>query len=246
MQPIQIAIAAALDDEIRPIISRVEVDARVSIRSSSITVGRLGRHTILVARSGVGRDAMTQVVEESLKHYLPNIYINLGYCGAADPDLSAGDIVISHQAVDAESSDVIRSDRSLVDKAMEVCKAGDLRSSIGSFVTVDEAIHSPHEKAFLGTKHGVRAIDMESYAFLGACARKNIGALIVRAVLDPLEMTLPDLGDAIDSAGKTDPVGFASHIIRKPKDMLMLPRIAQNAATCRTVLSKFVDGWLAS
>ena len=69
--------------------------------------------------------------------------------------------------------------------------------------------------------------------------------VVARAVLDPMEAELPDLGNAIDEAGKIDKVALLEGLAAKPKNILSIPKISYFANQARESISKFIDAWLS-
>lgn len=244
MQKVPLAVVAALDDEIRIIRSRMEVDSRAHVRPALFENGRYGKNPVLLVRSGLGKEAMRRAVAYCIDNYAPKFCLHIGYCGGADPKNQPGDIIVASAVVDAMTGASFDSDARMVSRAADICSKIKMRADIGTIVTVDGVIALPHEKAFTGTEYGAQAIDMESSAFVSECVSRNVPNLVVRVVLDPLDVALPDMGDAIDKEGKTDGLGLAEHIIRKPRDILELPRIQYFASKARESITAFVDAWL--
>lgn len=245
MGNVPIAIVAALDDEIRIIKSKMQVDSSVHVRPSLFTEGSYLRQKILLVRTGIGRAAAEGAMCYLFAHYKPSFCLHIGYCGGANPKDQPGDLLIASKISDAKNGSSINLNMELATSALSLCKKNNLRAHLAGLVTVDEIIYSPHEKAFIGTEHEADGIDMESSIFAGACAENKISSLVVRAVFDPLDIALPDMSDSLDSAGNPDAAGMFNHLVRRPKDMLKLPRLQYFAASARQALTKFVDAWLS-
>lgn len=235
---------AALDDEVRVIRSKMSVDARIHIRPGLITKGTYAHRPLLLVRTGLGRHAMRSTVTAMLDSHAPDLVVHVGYCGGADPSLAAGDLVVADAVVDSRTKERIVLDEGLVASAHKALEARSLRRRIGSLVTVEAVAESPHEKAFLATEHASVAIDMESFDLARVCSERSVPYIIVRAVLDPLDYEFPDLQSAVDDEGKTDGVALASHLVRRPADILKLPRIEYFASQARNAITSFVEGWL--
>lgn len=246
MHNVPLAILAALDDEIRIIRSKMNVDSRVHVRPSLFENGKCGTHPVLLVRSGLGRDAMHNAITYCLDRYQPKFCLHVGYCGGADPKNQPGDIIVASAVVDSGTKERFESDPRLVARAMDICSEKKIRANVGTLVTVDCVIALPHEKAFKGTEHGAQAIDMESSAFVAECVSRGIPHLVARAVLDPLDVALPDMDGTIDKEGKTDGFGLAEHIIKNPKDILQLPRMQYFANAARGAITTFVDAWISA
>ena len=244
MQPVPLAIVVALDDEIRTVQSKMEIDARVHVRPALFTVGTLGAKPVVVARSGIGIPAMAAAAAYLLDHYRPAFCLHAGYCGGADPQDQPGDLLIASAVVDARGGTREAADASRVAAAEEVARAAGLRARSAAVVTVEALVEQPHEKAFVGTQHEAAGIDMESAAFVAACRERGVPWLVVRAVLDPLDAALPDMGDAVTEEGATDGLALAEHLLRRPKDLWELPRLQYYANQARQAIAAFVEAWI--
>ncbi len=243
MSQYPLAVVAALDDEIRTIKSRMEVDSKIHIRPSQIVIGKYNGKTLITLRSGVGRRAMSKAASYLIENYHPEFCLHVGYCGGTDPRFAAGDIIIADAIVDAEDDAKLLPDSASVERAIKLCNDKGIRARVGSIVTVKRAISSPHEKAFIGTKHEVVGIDMESYELARLCDSNSIPYLVARAVFDPLDMDLPDFTDDLDKTGELDGMMFVEDLIKNPKKMMKLPRLQYCSIQARQALTSFVDAW---
>ena len=244
MQNTPIAVIAALDDEIKNILSEVAIDSRQHKRPAVFTKGIYQRKPILLVRSGIGRNAMERAIARCLDEYKPELCLHIGYCGGADPKLHAGDLIIADRVIDSVDGACFDADPDLVLKAESVCKKAELRCGVAGLVTVNEVISGPHEKAFLGTQHEVGGVDMESAVLVRACAKRGTPVLVVRAVLDPLDFTFPKLGDVVDESGAADPLALVGHLIKKPGDIVKLPKVQYLATQAKIAMKNFIDAWL--
>ena len=239
-----LAIFAALADEIRIIRSKTQVDESVLVKPARIVRGQYVNVPLLIARTGVGTRAMEDAVSYCIRHYNPGVCLNVGYCGGARPELVVGDIIIADRVVDASTSKEFIPSLNLVDEARRKCSDAGVRHVIGGLVTVDEVVSTPHEKAFIGTKFDVRALDMESFAFAHVCEERKVSYVVVRAVLDPMDMKLPPFEDIVDDEGETSVFGAVKHLIKRPKDIFSIPRVEYCATQAREAIATFIDVWL--
>ncbi len=244
MQTVPLAIVSALDDETRIIRSKMSVDARIHVKPGLMTRGTYENHALLLVRTGIGPKAMQSTMGHVLSIHRPSLIIHTGYCAGADPSLQPGDLVVAESVVDAKSKSRFKVDGNLILRANKLIQNTGLRSRTGSLVTVDKVINSPHDKAFLATQHSSLGIDMESAQLASVCVKSDIQYFIVRAVLDPLDYQIPDLTGAIDESGSTDGIALASHLIKKPADVLKLTKLEYFAIQAREAITSFVDAWL--
>ncbi len=237
------AVFAALADEIRITKSRMQVDESVFVKPAHIVKGAYGSVPLILARTGVGREAMARAVTYCIENFHPDVSINVGYCGGARPELTAGDLIVAHRVVDARTGEELTMEGNLVDELVELCKRADIRCSADAVVTVDAVVGLPLEKAFMGTKHEVGALDMESHAFAKACQGKDARCAVVRAVLDPMDMTLPNFEGAIDEEGETSVMGAVKNLVLHPRDIFAIPRVEYCAGKAREAIAQLVDAW---
>lgn len=244
MQTTPLAIIAALDDEIRIIRSKMEIDTRVHVRPALFETGKYMNLRVVLARSGIGIGAMEAAIKYVIENYRPEFCLHMGYCGGADPKFQTGDLIVAGTVVDSRNGRRYDSDSKLVEKALGICSEKKLRANSGAIVTVEKIINSPHEKAFAGTEHEAQGIDMESAALAAECASRGVPYLVVRSVLDGLDVELPDMEGAIDRTGKTDIPALAEIMIKNPKDIFKLPRMQFFANEARTAITAFADAWI--
>ena len=242
---ISLAVISALDDEICIVKSKMEIDESVHLRPSLYTVGALNGQSILLARSGLGISAMKSATKYCIERYHPKFFLHVGYCGGADPTYQLGDLVIAKTITEAATENKYESDFSFIEMAKDVCQQSNLRAKEGNLVTVNEVIGIPHEKAFIGTKYESQAIDMESSAFAEVCAKFKQPCLVVRASLDPLDMTLPHVGESfLDEEGNTDGFAIVKHLIKRPKDLFKFPRMQYAVVEARRAIDAFIEGFI--
>ncbi len=244
MQTTPIALVSALDDEIKKILSEMEVDSRQHKRPAIFSRGAYRGKSILLVRSGIGRDAMERAIIRCLEEYKPELCLHVGYCGGANPKFEAGDLIIADKIIDSSNDLSFAPASELISRAKGVCERAELRSGVDGLVTVSEIVSASHEKAFMGTQYAVGGIDMESALLARACEKRGTPYLVVRAVLDPLDFKLPELGDVVDENGSPDPLALVGHLIKKPMDIVRLPKVEYLAAQARMAIKGFVDAWL--
>ncbi len=240
-----VAIFAAMDEEVRIVRSKMTVDEQIHLKPSLIIRGQLGNRQIFLIRSGIGKKAMQNVVDYFLANFKASSCLNVGYAGGTTPHMSAGDLIIATTVIDQDSGSAFNSDGALADSAATICRQKELKAMRGGLVTVGKVVSSPHEKAFIGTEYDAIALDMESSAFMERCIANKMPAIVVRAILDPLDTHLPDMDDVIGADGKLSAGKLAHHIMHHPKDTLSLHKIEYCAIKAREAIAEFVEAWTA-
>lgn len=240
-----IAIFAALDDEIRIIRSKLIIDEQVHFKSALFVRGQYHKKPLILVRSGVGRKAMSTAVDYCHENFHPSACINVGYAGGTTPFTNSGDLIVASSVTDSASRSTLDCDDPLVGGAEKLSQQQGFKSVRGRIVTVDKVVSSPHDKAFIGTEHDAIAIDMESFAFVKRCQATALPCVVVRAILDPLDVILPDMGDVIDRDGQIAYSRLAGHLFRHPRDTLSLHRLEYCALKAREMIASFIDAWTA-
>lgn len=232
-----IAILAALKEEIKPILDEMEVEERVNYRPAVILRGEYLGHKIIVAHTGIGIEKMQRTTAFCISEYKPAACINIGFCGALTPHLSLGDIVIADNVVH-------ESDGASIATTFAVnTTSQNFKIHRGTILSVDKVIQTPHEKAFLGTKFGAIAVDMESsgMANAAATARPQVPFAIIRSVLDTMDMHLPKYENIISDDGATSIPNVVANIIRRPQNIAELPHMHYCASKARETLMAFIN-----
>jgi adenosylhomocysteine nucleosidase len=143
-----------------------------------------GLAAIHVHVTGVGRNhtraALGKILSQSNS---PSVIITAGFCGALQPDLKVGDVVVASEVVDQSGH--------------SWPATGTLNQSEQlkhRLLTVDHLIAKAAEKKRLGECYQADVVDMESAAVAEMCAARGMPFLAVRAVSDTVDTELsPEL-----------------------------------------------------
>lgn len=157
--------------------------------------------------------------------------ISVGFCGALDPSLARGDVVVPESVHDAATGDTWPCDAGLT------MGAGPRR---GVLVTVPAVVSDPQARRAL---EGV-AVDMESAGTARACAQAGIPFAAIRAVTDRAHDVLPPLDGVVDQRGVAHPLRVLSHVARHPSQLGAWIGLARGARAARGGLVPAVAGAL--
>lgn len=216
-------IAAALDHEISGILDKMDVDATLHVKPAVIRHGHLGPLELLLLRSGMGVTQMQDAILATQSYFPITAICNVGYAGGTHPNLHLGDVVIPDQVV--HKGEAWQCDATLASTALRYCEDEHLRFHRGTMVCSDTTIESPHEKAYLGTQFEAVSIDMESAGVARAAQKLGVPFMVMRAVVDPLDMALPHIPAPIVAKGFVRPLMMMAHLICNPRQLLRLPKL---------------------
>ncbi len=228
MALIPLMVIAPLEDEIRDLRLRVLNQSPLD-PDGRITLGAWGKLPLLLVRSGMGPAAMARTLSRALAPGFSGIGLLLGYAGGILPELRPGDLVIATDLIDSLTDRGFEVAPEMVARAARILGQTGLPGRLGSLVSVPRVAPTPEDKAAAGPRPGTLALDMESVAFAEICQAAALPFLVVRSILDPLNLTLPQP----PNASKTE--------IRKLWETSPLREVADRA---RASLTAFVVAWL--
>ena len=112
-----------------------------------------------------------------------------------------------------------------------------LPCSTGALVHSDGVVASPRDKEELFRRSGAVAVDMESGAVARAAWRAGVPFLAVRVVADPADLALPQAAlCALDADGRTRPMRILGALVRRPREIPALLRLARHFRAARATL----------
>jgi adenosylhomocysteine nucleosidase len=178
-----------------------------------------------VAVVGVGPDTAAARTASLLARVQPEQVLVAGVCGALDPALSIGDLVVPELVVDAASGTEWTPHRSA------------LPAAGGVLATVDR-LGGP-------TPAGAVAVDMETAAIAAVCEGAGVPWDVRRAVSDTPGMISPQVAALLRPGGGVDPRALAGLVVRHPGQVQTLLELSRHLKTALTTLREAVVGEFA-
>ena len=162
-----------------PIAARGDVLAVVGMtREAKILTGAV------VVIGGGDLEGLTGRLEDELRGGVAGV-VSFGLCGALDPALKVGDLVIGQSVADAV-------DRFDADTAWAARIAALLpEAKVGSFARAERPVASAAEKAALRQSTGAIAVDLESFSVARLARWFGVPFAVIRAVSDAADRALP-------------------------------------------------------
>lgn len=237
-------VVAALKDEVREIKNKMAIDCTIHFKPAILYRGLLFQKEVRLLVTGMGFERMQNGLALALEKQLPSSILFIGYAGGTTPVVSLAHLVLAEKVVRAEEEKLFGADKASLGVGKKVCVEKKLDHHIGTMVTVDHVIGSPHEKADIGAVHGAIALDMEAAALAQVASQRNIPWLVVKAILDPMEMELPNLQECMEATGEVKPILMMEHFLKNPREVTQLTQIQYNASQARQALAQFVEGWM--
>jgi len=186
----------------------------VGLRSEARIAARYGR--VAVGPAGL---------RGALAEQRPAGLVSFGLCGALDPTLAIGDLLIADAVV-------IGAERASADEGW----TAELRARLpsgrrGDIAAGDAIVGTVAAKAALRRRSGAVAVDMESHAVALVAARHEIPFVVLRTVSDSAGHALPRAAQAgFKADGEPDVAAVVTALARRPWELPRLLLTAANAA----------------
>jgi adenosylhomocysteine nucleosidase len=239
------AIVAAMPEEIRPLWQRLTRHSTWRIGRARVASGRLGRHAVVIASTGEGAHLARATTTELLRVLPVRRLLVTGVAGAVSLGLHARTLVVADE-VRRQNGEPLRSSPSLVEWA---ARASGARR--GRVITTEAIADTVVAKAALDERFGndgPAVVDLESAAHAAAAEASGIPWLVLRAVADTAEESLPSLLEQCrDQDGSIRRIQVAAALLRDPRSLRLLLGMRRRVAECAAVISRAVlsllDAW---
>jgi hypothetical protein len=159
----------------------------------------------------------------------------LGLCGALRR-LEAGDVAIYARVADGARTPAL--DRALVD-ALTAALPGAL---VVNACTAERVVTTTSGRTALARRFDADVVDMEGTHLAAALGARGVRFAMVRVVSDDASRDLPPIGDAIDEAGRVNPMKIAGGFARAPRAAFAFVRNVRRALATLTDTARTVGG----
>ena len=204
----KLAIVAALEREVRPLVRSWRVSARDH-------EGRRYRFfengEVVLVCGGIGAAAARRAAEAVIAIYDPKTVCSTGFAGALDRSLSVGDVVRPRTVIHAG------------DASRAMVEGGD-----GVLVSF-EAVAGPAQKRKLRESFAAQAVDMEAAAVARSAQARGIEFMAVKAISDDSNFEFPAMDRFVDADGKFLELRFAAYAAIRPWLWARIIQLARNS-----------------
>jgi adenosylhomocysteine nucleosidase len=220
MSRVTIAVVAALEREIKPLVR----NWRVSNQQHEGREFRFFEHDDkVVVCGGIGPEAARRAAEAVITISAPRVIYSVGFAGALDPALKVGDLVHPRRIVNA-------SDGSSVD----------LGGGTGVLVSF-AAVASPKQKQKLRESFQAQAVDMEAAAVARAAEARGVPFLAVKVISDEFDFEFPSMERFVDARGKFSQSRFAFFIAVRPWLWMKVAKLARDSGRASRALCDWLQ-----
>ncbi len=205
---------------------------------AAILNGAAGAPSPLIAMARQGDAAATRARLQDLVAKGADGIVSFGIAGAIDPALTPGTLVVPEAVIDQTDGASFATD---ADWRQAI--AGRSEGIGGAMLTLAEAVTTPAAKARLFKQTAAVAVDMESAIAGRLAAERGLPFLVVRAIADDAEQSLPQAALAgVDAEGTVRPWATVAALMRRPGDVGALIRLGRATAKARRRLADIAPG----
>jgi len=250
------AILAALPEEAAELLGRLEDRAEAPLTTllhgrgrgvgRSVALGRLAGRPVAVLVTGDGAHNARQSVAALLDAIPVSRLLLIGVAGGLTDGLSPGQLVVAGEVVGDESGSRYRPEPNAAENA-----AAAIGADPATVVTARRLVLTAAEKRELWTGRGRAAtsgvVDLESEAVVEVAEAAGIPWLVLRAVSDAADESLP--GFLLECAGPDGAIRRSAvlrHALRQPWALPSLLRMRRRIDACGLALADAVCELLAS
>lgn len=244
-----IGIVAATHWELAELRKRIWIENHVQMGARALWEGICRGRRVVLMQSGVGRARAEGAAALLLDRYPLSELLCVGFGGGVSEELRCGDVVVCPTVHLAQGGRVpaewtlaggVASDGSLQSLATGALNEEGIRAHLGDGLTVSRVIASSVLKSKIGRALPVKVVDMESFWVAHLALDRVRALLVVRAITDPLDYSLPDLAGVFDAEWNLRPKQVMLKMLRRPAYALDLMSLARRARKAAGSLGVFV------
>ena len=199
-----IGIIGAMENEVRTLISLMEVEKIIEKASLKFYIGKLESKDVILVQCGIGKVNAALCAQILISEFGASAVVNTGVAGAIHSSLDVNDIVISTEAIEYDvdarafgykkgqipqmENSVFKADETLMETAykssLEQVKDKGYKIVKGRVATGDIFISSKELKEELDNYFEAYCGEMEGGAIAHVCTLNNTPFVIIRAMSD--------------------------------------------------------------
>lgn len=230
-----VLVVAPLREELAALVDRLEGHRKLRRRGVRVHAGRLDGAPVHAAVLGDGAVRAAGTLDRLLEAHATDVraVLVVGVAGALSPDLSACD-VLAATPIEAHSAAAPAPDPDWLDRL----PADAIRR--GRLVSVDRVIGEGDAKRALAEHLGptALAVDLESAALAEAAHRRGVRFLVLRAISDTRDESLPRfLAACFRPDGSVRRGRVLLGLARKPRRLRALLAVARRMKCCSRALA---------
>src|ERR1700677_991202 len=199
MVMLKIAIIAAMEREVRPLIRGWKVRAiEHAGRQYRLFEDVFENAEVALICGGVGAESARRATEAVIREVNPAQIISVGFAGALDPFLKLGDVVQPCTVINA------------ADGARTELGAG------AGILVSSATVASKDQKLRLAKSYNASAVDMEAAAVAQGAEARGVEFAALKAISDEADFSVPELDRFVSPDGTFRSIAFTFHAALRP------------------------------
>jgi adenosylhomocysteine nucleosidase len=228
----RVAIVAALEREVGGLIRSCR---RIEHQYDGRRFVFFERDEMVLVCGGIGVEAARRATEAVIGLYSPTLVQSVGFAGALDASLRAGDVFIPAVVIDGRDGSRVEVD----DEARE--GQGQGQSKLVTFMAVAGA----QQKASLARAYGAQAVDMEAAAVAAAAHAHGVRFGAMKVISDEIGFEMPEMTRFIDAQGRFRTANFAAFVAFRPGLWRRVSILARNCQKAARELGKHLEHYVS-
>lgn len=164
--------------------------------------------------------------------------VSFGVAGGLAPELRAGDLLLP-DTVHAEGLASWSVDPVWRERVRARLAAGGVQPRAGALVASERIVATTADKRALFEATGAQAVDMESHAVAAVATDAGIPFLVLRALADPFDQTVPQVArEALRPDGRIRIRAMSGGLLRQPGQLIALLGLARQSALALVALRR--------
>ncbi len=231
-----IAIIAALEQELKPLIRDLKIDRSMTVGPVVIHQGEVSGKPVVLVVSGEGKRGAERGAAALVGHCRPSIIVSTGYAGGLSEEAASGTIVYGSDLVDEEGGR-----ETFVFPAGLALLPGEIR---GVVLTTRHFVSAVNHRKQLRDRFGAAAVDMESIHLGRVARREGIPFVVARIISDDITAELPVLRSVMDRDGRIAVGRAVPYFLRHPGTFVpfvrFMIRLDAHAVTLAACLKRLI------
>ena len=210
---------------------------------------------VVVSEGGIGKEGSQASARLAAERFKPDMMISAGFAGGASEGMRPGEVFICDRLVAVDGPPFLwgkeevfeSSGVEMVQRFRQAILGDGEGYQVGACLTVPQFVSNRAMKAWLGSTFNVSLIDMESYWVSEVAGTFGIPCLTVRAVLDPVDQSVPRfIGETVDKGTAVRTLRAVTHLVMNPADAPRLVRLSRQVRVARASLTRFLGRIVAA
>ncbi len=246
----RLLICAAIPHEFKYIRRNLSPKELQSSTAGRAFTAQTASAEITLLQTGIGIHNAESSIESLLKEVHPDLIISLGFGGALQEGVAAGELVRASKIIFLRSRTNGASSLKTTDISLPKANlTGIFGSSIsfreGCIVTLENPMTKQEIRNVLPGNIPFPVCDMETFALATIAARSHLPFVAVRAISDTSDQEISqEVFDIIDSSGKTSYARLLVSLLKKPSLIKILISLGLNSEKAAKRLGDLVTCFL--